>query len=369
MTAKGLITTAAIICCLTALHLFCLAAPGSKTDVKRVSQPAQNIFSIVGVGDVVMGINYPDTAQLFTNDDGASLFKHAKAVITGADVAVCNLEGVMLNEGGTPKKVQNKEALHLFRMPEHYAGLLSDAGFDLVSIANNHSRDFGEEGLTSTMHALQNAGIAYAGVKGTCETAVVTRRGVRFGFVALAPNALMVHLKDISYATNLVKQLKATCQVVIISVHAGAEGNDARHVTRQDEFYYGENRGNIYEVAHALVDAGADVVFGHGPHVSRAMELYRGRLIAYSLGNFCTPFGVNILGTGGHAPLVRVWVNQRGEFVKGRIFPFAQLSRTGPQPARSYNVIADIISLSRADFPNSPLIISSKGIMVPAKRR
>ncbi|MGN0214008.1 MAG: CapA family protein [Muribaculaceae bacterium] len=322
-----------------------------------------SIYSIVGVGDVMMGINYPDTAMLLTADDGATLFEHVKPYISAADVAVCNLEGVLLDTGGEPKKVNDEEALHLFRMPERYAQLLNDAGFDFVSIANNHSRDFGEDGLHSTMQALSDVGLNYAGVLGSCETAIVERRDVKFGFIAIAPNALMVPLKTLSYTLKLVKQLNSKCDVVIVSAHAGAEGNKFRHVTRDIETYFGENRGNIYAAAHALIDAGADVVFAHGPHVSRAIELYKNRFIAYSLGNFCTPYGVNILDSGGHAPLVDVAVSNKGEFINGRIVPFVQYDRTGPQKARSNTVIDDIIALSKEDFPESPLFITPDGII------
>ena len=246
-------------------------------------------------------------------------------------------------------------------MPERYAGRLSDAGFDFISIANNHARDFGYEGLQSTMRALEGEGLSCAGVLGLCESAVVERRGVKFGFVAIAPNALMVPLKSLSYTLKLVKRLDEECDVVIVSAHAGAEGNDCRHVTRDTETYFGENRGNIYHAAHALIDAGADVIFAHGPHVSRAIELYHNRFIAYSLGNFCTPYGVNILGSGGHAPLAEVKVTNKGEFIDGRIVAFMQYDRTGPKKARSNAVIDDIIALSHDDFPESPLKITSDG--------
>ena len=340
------------------------APPNSTTHAYSLPEPhftADSVYLIVGVGDVMMGINYPDTAMRLTADDAATLFAHAKPYISAADVAVCNLEGVLLDSAGTPKEVKNAEALHLFRMPERYAGRLSDAGFDFISIANNHARDFGYEGLQSTMRALEGEGLSCAGVLGSCESAVVERRGVKFGFVAIAPNALMVPLKSLSYTLKLVKRLDEECDVLIVSAHAGAEGNDCRHVTRDTETYFGENRGNIYHAAHALIDAGADVIFAHGPHVSRAIELYHNRFIAYSLGNFCTPYGVNILGSGGHAPLAEVKVTNKGEFIDGRIVAFMQYDRTGPKKARSNAVIDDIIALSHDDFPESPLVIASDG--------
>ena len=79
-------------------------------------------------------------------------------------------------------------------------------------------------------------------------------------------------------------------------MQGGAEGSDKTHVTSGHEIFLGEDRGDLITFSHAVIDAGADVVFGHGPHVMRGMEFYKGRLIAYSLGNFC---GYRVLGTAG----------------------------------------------------------------------
>jgi poly-gamma-glutamate capsule biosynthesis protein CapA/YwtB (metallophosphatase superfamily) len=75
-----------------------------------------------------------------------------------------------------------------------------------------------------------------------------------------------------SAAIASVKKLKASCDIVIVPMHAGAEGRSAIHVLKQIELFLGPNRGNVYRVAHAMIDAGADVVIGHGPHVPRAMK-------------------------------------------------------------------------------------------------
>ena len=97
-------------------------------------------------------------------------------------------------------------------------------------------------------------------------------------------------------------QLAATHDIVIVSFHGGAEGNGAEMLPFAREIFAGEDRGNVVEFAHAMVDAGADLVLGHGPHVVRPMELYRDRLIAYSLGNFATYYGISVEGIRGIAP-------------------------------------------------------------------
>jgi hypothetical protein len=77
--------------------------------------------------------------------------------------------------------------------------------------------------------------------------------------------------------------------------------------------FYGEDRGDVYEFAHSLIDAGADIIFGHGPHVTRAVEVYK-KFIAYSLGNFCTYGGINVSGINGWSPILKSIHKQSGNF-------------------------------------------------------
>jgi hypothetical protein len=151
------------------------------------------------------------------------------------------------------------------------------------------------------------------------------------------------------------------CDIVIVSHHGGAEGSAATRVTRNDEWFGGGPRGNVYEFSHLCVDAGADLVFGHGPHVVRAMELYKGKLIAYSLGNFCTPYKMNIKGRCGYAPILRVRMTSEGEFLGGDIVAARQTTRTGPKLDPQKLVVKEIQNLSLLDFPESDLLISDEG--------
>lgn len=328
-------------------------------------QPAaqSDILRIVCVGDIVLGLNYPDESPLLPEQDGARLFDGVRDLLTGADLTLGNLEGVLLDRGGEPKKVRNAQYRYHFRMPERYAGLLVGAGFDALSIANNHARDFGTEGLESTRRVLREAGIAHAGVEGVCEKTVIVRDSVRYGFCAFAPNAAMCNIHDYALAERLVRSLREedSCRIVIVSFHGGAEGSTQYRVPRTTEQYAGESRGNVYEFAHRCIDAGADLVFGHGPHVVRGMELYRGKPIAYSLGNFCTPFGVNKLGRNGYAPVLCVEFSADGEFLGGELISAVQTDRSGPRPDAARIVVREIRNLSLTDFPESPLTISEEG--------
>ena len=247
-----------------------------------------------------------------------------------------------------------------FRIPEHYAGYLKDAGFDLVSTANNHSNDMGEAGKISTINTLKNYDINFAGYIDH-PAVVFEKNGVTFGFAAFAPNKGTQDLNNISNAVKVILDLRKKCKILIVSFHGGAEGYSAQRVSGDKEIFLGEDRGNVYEFAHSVIDAGADIVIGHGPHVPRAMELYNGKLIAYSLGNFCTYGKFSLSGPQGIAPLLKVYLDDKGDFVKGNIYSFKQVRRGMPVPDEELNAVNLIKSLTEKDFPGGDLLISDEG--------
>ncbi len=318
---------------------------------------------IVCVGDMLMGRNWPDDKPAYAPNDGADLLKHVAEYLRSGDITAGNLEGVLLDSGGAPRSTSNSKYLYIFRMPERYVNLLTEVGFDYMNVANNHARDFGTLGLESTMRVLDKAGIAYSGVSGICETTVVERDGVRYGFCSFAPNAGMVSILDYNKAASLVRSLREEqrCDIVIATFHGGAEGSDKNRVPRAMENFLGQQRGDVYRFAHACVDAGADVVFGHGPHVVRGVELYKERLIAYSLGNFCTPHGINKIGRNGYAPVLIVEIDRTGRFTGGQIVSAIQTGPSGPVPDAERRVVKEMKNLSLIDFPESPLVIEDDG--------
>jgi poly-gamma-glutamate capsule biosynthesis protein CapA/YwtB (metallophosphatase superfamily) len=283
--------------------------------------------------------------------------------LRNADLTFGNLEGTILDKGGTPKRCSNPAACYVFRSPESYASHFSTAGFDLLSLANNHSGDFGSTGRTRTKAVLDEEGIAYAGLAGTDETAIIERNGVKYGFCAFAPNRGTCDVRNLSRAKEIVSSLVPKCDVIIVSFHGGAEGSKHQHVTRRTETYYGENRGNVYNFAHAVVDAGADIVFGHGPHVTRAMELYNDRLICYSLGNFCTYGRFNVRGVNGVAPIVSLRIDDEGKFIDGQVIPIYQMKTHGPKYDSQKRAIKLLQDLTAADFPETTLSIDDEGIL------
>ena len=230
-----------------------------------------------------------------------------------------------------------------------------------MSIANNHIGDFGKIGITNTTKTLKENGIAYAGIFAKPST-IFTKDGVKYGFAAFAPNNDCLKIYHIKKAQEIVKKLNAQCDIVIVSFHGGAEGHKHTHVTKKTEIFYGENRGNVHKFAHAVIDAGADVVLGHGPHVTRAIEVYKNRFIAYSLGNFCTYKRFSLRGIKGYAPIVKLEIDKKtGYFLQGKIISAKQTSGVYPFLDKTNAAYKEIKKLTQADFPNSGITFMDDG--------
>ena len=330
-----------------------------KPAVKK--KPSKKIVvTISGVGDIMLGTNFPKEPNYLPPDDGKKLLVDVKPFFKGSDIVFGNLEGPLL-DGGTNFK--NCKKCFSFKVPEHYVKHLVDAGFNLLSLANNHSGDFGPIGRDKTSEILTRNKIEYAGtIKQPYKT--FTKNGIKYGFSAFAPNYGTPDLREIEKACAIVKELSKVSDIVIVSFHGGAEGADNRNVTRKDEIFYGESRGNVYDFSHKVIDAGADVVFGHGPHITRAVELYKGRFIAYSLGNFCTYARFNLLGLNGIAPLITLKTDKNGKFLSGKIISLIQPFKKGPVQDKASGAINEIIELTQKDFPLTCLDIKKDGTII-----
>ena len=314
---------------------------------------------IAAVGDIMLGSSYPDSSKL-PADSAKGSFKAATKYFSGADVVFGNLEGTLLDSGMPSTFKKKLETAYLFRMPIQYGKVLKDAGFNLISLANNHITDFDKKGCVSTVKTLNNNGINYAGLE-TCPVTTFQRNGVKYGFCAFSPNAQTVQLLDLINARQIIRKLKQQCDVVIVSFHGGGEGVQYEHVPFKMETYMNGSRGDVHLFAHNAVDAGADIVLGSGPHVSRALETYKGRLIAYSLGNFCTYKSVSVMGVCGMAPLLKAYLNKKGEFISGNIIAFRQTHEGGLKRDTLNQVVKRIKSLTETDFPDSGLNIDTDG--------
>ena len=331
-------------------------APAANLQSARKSK--SGTLSLAFVGDIMPGTTFPDSR--LPEKDGATLFKDVDSILTAADVAAGNMEGALADGGETTKK--GGKFSYSFRVPTRYGKLIADAGFDFMSMANNHAFDFGLDGVKSTEATLHSNGIAYSGIGGRKESAIVERNGVRYGFCAFGHNSYTLKHADLENVKRIIGNLREKADIVIVSFHGGAEGTAHKHLPQGKEMFLGENRGDLRNFAHFCIDNGADVVYGHGPHVVRAVELYKNHFIAYSLGNFCTPYGVNISGISGYAPVLQLTVNAAdGTFVGGKINSFIQQRGKGPRRDPLNLVAKEIRSLTNADFSNPKLNIANDG--------
>ena len=211
---------------------------------------------------------------------GASLLKQMKQ----ADITMVNNEFPYSTRG-----TQAPDKQFTFRIDPAYISLLAESGVDIVTLANNHVLDYGTEALSDTFQTLDDAGIAYAGAGNSVKRAekLILKKagGKTFGFLAAsrvfpvaswnvenqAPGVLSAY--DPSRLLAAVSAARSHCDYLFVYVHWGIERNTAPEPYQAD-------------LAHALVDAGADAVIGAHPHVLQGVEMYRDKPIFYSLGNF-----------------------------------------------------------------------------------
>jgi hypothetical protein len=339
--------------------------PSSRPAVRPAVPSAKgDELVFIGVGDMMLGTTFPDeTGALLPPDDGAKILAEVAPYLAAADLAFGNLEGPLL-EGGKSEKCTPKELkaskCFAFRSPIHYAKYFKDAGFDVMSLANNHAMDFGEEGMDSSAKLLTELGIAYSGKIG--EIAHLTVKGKKVDLIAFAASAtyLSPTFYDLERAKAVVAESAAKADIVIVSFHGGKEGAKHQHFSRSDAV-----NEAIYDFAHAVVDAGADLVVGHGPHVLRGMELYKDRLIAYSLGNFATYRKFNLEGPAGLSMMLEVRLAADGAFLGGQIHPARQDWPGGPRLDPSGEAIGVVKGLSEEDFGATAVLVGEDGTLSP----
>ncbi len=324
--------------------------------VKKSTGPKipEGVVAIVATGDIVMG----STPNL-PSDGGRSFFSDVETDLAG-DVVLGNLEGTLSTEGGS-KCGKGSTNCFAFQTPPSYARWLQGAGFTVMNLANNHAYDFGAAGLRQTTDALAGVGLEWTGRPG--QITVQKVGGIRIAVVGFAPYPWAQSLTDIAAAKKLVRKAARSADVVVVTMHAGAEGSDRQHVTRGTELFLGENRGDSMRFAHAVVDAGADLVVGSGPHVLRGMEWYKDRLIAYSLGNFA---GYKVFSLGGPlstSGILRVTLRGDGKFEAGRLVPTHLVGAGLPAIDPAEVAHGAVRTLSREDFGARAVKISRDGIL------
>jgi poly-gamma-glutamate capsule biosynthesis protein CapA/YwtB (metallophosphatase superfamily) len=310
----------------------------------------------------MMGSDLRKGAAGLPPGDGSALFDDVRPLLQGADVAFLNLEGPLADGLPSSKCGPGSSSCYAFRTPTRFAGALRGAGVDLASLANNHAFDLGSAGQASSMAALDAVGVAHAGRWG--EVARVEHDGVKIAMVAAHSGVCCLNVNEIRELQAAVVEADRDADIVVFSFHGGKEGASARHVPGEVEVAWGERRGDVKALARAVIDAGADLVLGHGPHVLRAMEVYRGRLVAYSLGNFMgyRQFGTSG-GYGGRTVLLEAELAGNGVLVSAKLHPLALDGDSVPRPDPSGAALQDVRELSAADFPETGVKVAEDGTL------
>jgi poly-gamma-glutamate capsule biosynthesis protein CapA/YwtB (metallophosphatase superfamily) len=315
---------------------------------------------------MIPGSNYPSRAlpsqpgeQL--DAEREFLFGNIKPFFGDTDILFGNFESTLTDYPYSAKDT-SQGMTFAFRTPPAYAQMLKQLGFNVLNVANNHSFDFGDQGFADTFANIEQAGMKAVGKKGQILYMTVNKIPMAFiGFSFLPDHNAM---QDLTAAAALVREAKKQAKIVVVSVHAGAEGTDETHVANRTEYFFGEDRGNVVQFAHTVIDNGADLVLGHSPHVPRALELYQNKLIAYSLGNFIGYRTLSTVGSLGNSLILQAQLDAAGNFVGGRIIPVALDANGIPKLDDFFQSVVLIRNLTKTDFPQTPITIDDMGYIV-----
>ncbi|HEY2236744.1 MAG TPA: CapA family protein, partial [Candidatus Angelobacter sp.] len=335
----------------------------SAVDAAHPPSPSDEIV-VTAVGDVMLGTTFPDESTLPPND-GADLLSEVTPFLKRGDVVYGNLEGPIV-DGGDSAKCHGKKigTCFAFRVPTRYGKYLKDAGFTAMGLANNHAMDFGLEGRASSRQVLDAMQIAHTGEVG--DIARLTVKGRKVAIIAFATYPGAYNFLNLDESLKTISSLKTEgADLVIVGFHGGAEGATHQHVLEGDETFLGEDRGDLRRFTHAAIDAGADLVLGSGPHVVRAMEVYKGKLIAYSLGNFATYGPFNLNAENGLTLVLEAHLAPDGTFLRGKVYALKQEKPGGPKMDADKKILPVLRALSNADFLQTGIVVGPQGELWP----
>ena len=320
---------------------------------------------VSAVGDVMLGTTFPDeNGDMLPPNDGAGLLAEVTPILKRGDVVFGNLEGPLVDAGESLKcRGKKLGTCFAFRVPTRYGGYLKDAGFNVMGLANNHAMDFGLDGRASSRHVLESQGIAHSGETG--DIARLTVRGEKIDLIAFATYPGAYNFLDLDDALQAIRQARSEADLVIVSFHGGAEGATHQHVAEGDETFLGEDRGDLRLFTHAAIDAGAQLVIGSGPHVVRGMEIYQGKLIAYSLGNFATYGPFNLSAENGLSLILEAHLAPDGTFLSGQVYSVKQAKPGGPRLDSALSIVPILRSLSQTDFGTNAVSVGAHGELLP----
>ncbi|OZV79665.1 capsular biosynthesis protein [Micromonospora echinospora] len=331
------------------------AAPAPASPSAPPAAEEEKVVSLSATGDIIIG-NAPNRLP---PNGGKGFFDGVKTALE-ADLVMGNLEEPLTVDTGAGKCGANSTRCFQFRAPPEYAAHLSDAGFHLLNQANNHGYDYGPAGYKNTQKALEEHGLKHTGAPD--QITVVDVKGVKVAVAGFSSYVWSNSLVDIDAATKVIEKAATMADLVVVQVHMGAEGSEKTRVKPGTEMFLGENRGDPVKFSRAMIDAGADLIVGHGPHVLRAMEFYQGRLIAYSLGNFAG--GGNSLSNNGRlgwGGVLKVSLKADGTFVEGSFASTYMNSIGKPVTDPDDRGLGLLKTLTGQDFPKTGARFAADG--------
>lgn len=336
--------------------------------ISSAASSGPSFIKILAAGDTQLGNDY--IGELPRENPIRPLF----SVIRSADLAMVNYEGTLCDQKVQSYKCAASRSCWAFKVPTSSAGYLKEAGFHIVNLANNHMFDFGPSCASETKAAVESQGMLPVGLKSNPRDAIeeigriIEFRGRRIAILGFHFNNTMerlVSLRDDASVAKVIRSFKEKADIVVVQAHSGAEGPEVANTPYSDEVFMGANRGNVRRFSKLAVDSGADLVISHGPHVMRGMELYKDRLILYSIGNFATYSQFSFVGLMGLSALVTVDLEVTGEFVSGQIHSLYQFYDRNRIPTIAYDpqqrTTQEMQRLTAEDFKGTPLTITNNG--------
>ena len=278
---------------------------------------------IKAVGDIMPGSYTPK--RIIPKDSGRIFVESIGHYLRGAELVIGNLEGPIVTSSMKPVKCSDSSikagVCYNFGVPDYMSATLKNLGFNVLSLDNNHCRDYGKSAYIFTQKLLECFQIKTLGQHEVTEVIINSKRIalMAFGFEAESRS-----ISDLDLVKHEIDSVKKKFDLVFVYFHGGAEGSRAAEVQNKKEIFLGEDRGNVIAFAHNAIDAGADLVIGSGPHVLRGMEIYKEKLIAYSLGNFLTYGNFNLSGLAGVTCILDLNLDKSGNFISGKIIPVKQ---------------------------------------------
>jgi hypothetical protein len=306
---------------------------------------SQSQIHIKAVGDIMPGSYTPK--KIIPPDSGRIFIESIGNYLSGADILIGNLEGSFVNTSMKPTKCSDSSikagVCYDFGIPDYLGLTIKKLGFNVLSLDNNHCRDYGKIGYLFTQKLLECYQIRALPQREVVELNFFSNRIalLAFGFEPESRN-----IADTAGVGEEIRRLKQKYDLILVYFHGGAEGRRATEVHDKKEIFLGEDRGNVVAFAHKAIDAGADLVLGSGPHVLRGMEVYKDRLIAYSLGNFLTYGNFNLSGETAITCILDIELDTSGKFNSGKIIPVKQKKPGIPEYDKTNSAIKILQKLS-----------------------